>query len=82
MVFNLAHYRLLRKTPGRPDPNAILYDAKPQLIYVAHYDGKTAASLDPPSGGMVAIMALGGEPEYCQADPDSGLVYQSSRPVR
>jgi hypothetical protein len=82
LVLNLAHYRLLRKTPGRPDPNAILYDARPPLIYVAQYDGKTAASLDPPSGGMVAIMALGGEPEYCQADPDSGLVYQSSRPVR
>ena len=26
---------------------------------------------------MVAILALGGKPEHCQADPESGLVYQA-----
>ena len=59
------------------------YDARPRLIYVADYDGKTATLLDPPSSGMVAILALGGKPEHCQADPESGLVYQDLQaPVR
>jgi len=41
-VLDLAHRQLLRKTPGGEDPDAILYDAKPQLIYVADHGGKTA----------------------------------------
>ena len=76
-VFDLAHHRLLRKIPGGKDPDAILYDAKPRLIYVADHDGKTATLLDPATGGVVGVIALGGEPEYCQADPESGLVYQN-----
>jgi DNA-binding beta-propeller fold protein YncE len=76
-VLDLARQRLLRKTPGVEDPDAILYDAPPRLIYVADHDGKTATLLDPASGGVVATIALGGEPEYCQAAPESGLVYQN-----
>ena len=75
-VLDLVDHRLLRKIPGGKDPDAILYDAKPRLIYVADHDGKTATLLDPASG-VVATIALGGEPEYCQADPESGLVYQN-----
>ena len=44
---------------------------------MADHDGKTATLLDPASGGVIATIALGGEPEYCQADPESGLVYQN-----
>jgi len=76
-VVDLAHQRLLKKIPGGVDPDAIVYDARARLIYVADHDGKTATLLDPASGGVVATIALGGEPEYCQADPDSGLVYQN-----
>lgn len=76
-VLDLAHQRLVKKIPGGVDPDAIVYDAKPRLIYVADHDGKTATLLDPASGGVVATIALGGEPEFCQADPGSGLVYQN-----
>ena len=76
-ILDLAHLGLVKKIPGGVDPDAILYDAKPRLIYVADHDGKTATLLDPASGGVVATIALGGEPEFCQADPDSGLVYQN-----
>jgi DNA-binding beta-propeller fold protein YncE len=74
---DLAHQRLLKKIPGGEDPDALLYDAKPRLIFVANHHGQTATLLDPAAGGVVATFALGGEPEYCQADPDSGLVYQN-----
>ena len=76
-ILDLARRQLLRKTPAGEDPDAILYDAKPQLVYVADHDGKTATLLDPVSGAVVSRIALGGEPEYCQADPESGLVYQN-----
>ena len=76
-VLDVAHQRLLRKTPGGRDPDAILYDPKPRTIYVADHDGKTATLLDPASASVIATIALGGEPEFCQADPDSGLVYQN-----
>jgi len=76
-ILDLAHQRLVKKIPGGVDPDAILYDAKVRLIYVADHDGKTATLLDPASGSVVATIALRGEPEFCQADPDSGLVYQN-----
>jgi hypothetical protein len=76
-VLDLTHQRLLRKTPGGRDPDAILYDPKPRMIYVADHNGKTATLLDPASASAIATISLGGEPEYCQADPDSGLVYQN-----
>jgi hypothetical protein len=76
-VFDPAHQRLLKRIPAGVDPDAILYDAKPRLIYVADHDGKTATLIDPALGVAVATIALGGEPEYCQADPESGLVYQN-----
>jgi hypothetical protein len=76
-ILDLARHELLKKNLGGEDPDAILYDAKPRLVYVADHDGKTATLLDPASGGVIATIALGGEPEYCQADPESGLVYQN-----
>ena len=47
------------------------------MIYVADHDGKTGTLVDPRTLAAVATIPLGGEPEYCQADPASGLIYQN-----
>jgi len=76
-VFDLTTGRLLQKIPAGIGPDAIIYDEKVHLIYVADHAGKTGTLIDPATNKVVASIALGGEPEYPQADPVSGLIYQN-----
>jgi YVTN family beta-propeller protein len=76
-AFDLATGRLLQKIPAGLDPDAIIYDDKSHLVYVGDHDGKTSTLIDPATNKVVASIALGGEPEYPQADPVSGLIYQN-----
>jgi YVTN family beta-propeller protein len=76
-VFDLSNNRILQKVPGGVDPDAIIYDEKLHLVYAGDHDGKTGTLIDPVSLKVVATLPLGGEPEYPQADPQSGLIYQN-----
>jgi DNA-binding beta-propeller fold protein YncE len=76
-VFNLTDNQLAKKIPGGLDPDAIIYDEKLHLVYAADHDGKTGTLIDAQTEGVVATIDLGGEPEFCQADPGSGLIYQN-----
>jgi YVTN family beta-propeller protein len=76
-VFSLTNHQLLKEIPAGVDPDAIIYDQKIQLVYAADHDGKTGTLIDPRTLAAVATIPLGGEPEYCQADPVSGLIYQN-----
>jgi YVTN family beta-propeller protein len=75
--FSLANNQLVKEIPGGIDPDAIIYDEKLKLVYVADQNGKTGTVIDPRTAGVVATIPLGGEPEYCQADPHTGIVYQN-----
>jgi YVTN family beta-propeller protein len=76
-VFDLTNNKLLKEIPAGVDPDAIIYDEKLKLVYAADHDGKTGTLIDPQTLTAVATIALGGEAEYCQADPVSGLIYQN-----
>jgi YVTN family beta-propeller protein len=76
-VFDLTSNRLLKKIPAGRDPDAILYDAKPHLVYVADHDGKAGILIDAATQMVVASIPLGGEPEYAQAAVETGLIYQN-----
>ena len=76
-AFDLTTHRLLQKIPAGIDPDAIIYDEKFHLVYVGDHDGKTGTLIDPVTNKVIASIALGGEPEYSQADPASGLIYQN-----
>jgi DNA-binding beta-propeller fold protein YncE len=76
-VFDLEDNRLLRKIPAGDGPDAIIYDAKLHLVYVSDHAGKTGTLIDPATETVDATIPLGGEPEYSQADPDTGLIYQN-----
>lgn len=76
-VFDLDSNKLLTRISAGTDPDAIIYDQKAQLIYVADHDGKTAILIEPATQKVAATIPLGGEPEFPQADPESGLIYQN-----
>ena len=76
-VFDLLDNKLLKKIPAGNGPDAIIYDAKLHLVYVSDHAGKTGTLIDPATQTVDATIPLGGEPEYAQADPDTGLIYQN-----
>ena len=76
-VFDLVDNKLLKKIPVGDGPDAILYDAKRHLVYVSNHAGKTGTLIDPMTQTVVGDIPLGGEPEYSQADPATGWIYQN-----
>jgi DNA-binding beta-propeller fold protein YncE len=76
-IFDLSSNRLVKKIPGGVGPDAIIYDDKVRLIYVADHAGKTGTLIDPVAMSVVATVPLGGVAEYAQADPQNGLIYQN-----
>jgi DNA-binding beta-propeller fold protein YncE len=76
-VFDLADNKLLKKISAGEGPDAILYDAKLHLVYVSNNAGKTGGVIDPATLTFIATISLGGQPEYSQVDPTTGLVYQN-----
>ena len=74
-VFDLSTNKLLKKIPVVEGPDAIIYDAKLRLVYVGA--SKTGIFIDPATQTVVANIALGGQPEFPQADPETGLIYQN-----
>ncbi len=76
-VFDLNTNKLLQKIPAGDDPDAIIYDEQAHLVYVGNHNGKTGMLIDPATLKVVATISLGGEPEYPQADPTTGLIYQN-----
>src|SRR5579863_5620804 len=73
-VFDLATNKLLQKITAGDDPDAIIYDDLVHLVYVGNHNGKTSMLIDPATLKVVATIPLGGEPEYPQADPATGLI--------
>jgi DNA-binding beta-propeller fold protein YncE len=76
-VFDLNSNQLLRKIPAGDGADAIIYDSQPGLVYVANHAGKTGMLIDPAALKAIATIPLGGEPEFPQADPENGLIYQN-----
>lgn len=76
-VFDLRSFRLLKRIPAGRDPDAITYDPKLDVIYVADHDGKAGLLINPATQTVNATIPLGGEPEFAQAAAETGLIYQN-----
>ncbi len=76
-AFDLSTLKLLQKIPAGLDTDAIIYDRKLNLVYAGNHDGKTATLIDADTRKVVANVELGGQPEYPQADPATGIIYQN-----
>ena len=59
------------------DPDAAIYDAAEQMIYVASGDAQLATLIDAKTGRFVATINLPGKPEFAALDTRTGLVYQN-----
>jgi DNA-binding beta-propeller fold protein YncE len=78
VVFDLIEHKVLDRIEiSSKGPDAILYDQKADLVYVANRKGASGTLIDPATRSIVATIALGGAPEFCRADPQTGLIYQN-----
>lgn len=76
-VFDLTSSRASGKIPVDNDPDAIVYDRKLHLVYVACHDTGISDVIDPVIGKITARIGLGGTAEYAQVDPVTGVIYQN-----
>src|ERR1700730_3419101 len=76
-IFDLSNHALQQKISAGVHPDAIIYDEKANLVYVGDHDGKAGILIDPVAQKVVGSVPLGGEAEYPQADPNTGLIYQN-----
>ena len=76
-AFDPSTMRLVRRIAVADDPDAILYDQKDRLIYVASGDSMAATLIDPAKLKAVATTPLGGSPEFGVFDAKTELVYQN-----
>lgn len=74
-VFDLSSNQVLKKIPVGDRADAIIYDAKARLVYVGGQ--QVGILIDPDTQKVIATIPLGGQPEFPQADPESGLIYQN-----
>lgn len=57
------------------NPDAILYESATHEVYAFNGRDQSATVIAADTGAVVATIALGGKPEFAQADPAAGLVY-------
>jgi len=76
-VFNPSTLAHLARIPVADDPDAIAYDPKHKIIYVANGDAGLATLIDVAMRAKAGTIALGGKPEFAAYDPVSGLIYQN-----
>ncbi|HEV2646254.1 MAG TPA: hypothetical protein VGU46_07825 [Acidobacteriaceae bacterium] len=78
VVFDLKSYAVLGKIAAMPDADGIIYDAKQDLVLAVSGDGNALMTfkpeIDPKSGKLDPVIALGGAPEFLAAD-GSGKVW-------
>ena len=77
-VFDLNTNKLLQKIPGWGWVRTRSFTMSRRTWFTSrNHNGKTATLIDPATLKVVATIPLGGEPEYPQADPETGLIYQN-----
>jgi YVTN family beta-propeller protein len=76
-AFSPSKMTRVSRIPVPDDPDAILYDPKHDLIYVANGDAGVATLIDPGTRTKIGTIVLGGKPEFAAFEPRSGLVYQN-----
>ncbi len=77
-IVDLKTLQTLSKVDTGPDPDAMLYEPGQNEAYVFNGRGQSATVIDAERRGkVVATIPLGGKPEFAQADPEAGRVYDN-----
>jgi len=76
-VFDPATLQTLSTVKTGANPDAILYEPGQKEVYAFNGRGKSATVLAADTGNVVATIQIGGKPEFAQADPGLGRVFNN-----
>jgi YVTN family beta-propeller protein len=72
--FDLATLKTVRTLPaGGENPDVIMYDERSRHLFAFNGRSHDASVIDPASGKVVAVIALGGKPEFAVSDGSDQL---------
>ena len=73
-LFDLKTLKITKQVPAGTNPDALLYDAFSDRVFVFNKESKNATVLDATSGKVLGIVELGGNPEAGVSD-EKGQVF-------
>ena len=76
-LVDLKTLEIISKADTGANPDGMLYEPGRQEFYTFNGRGESATVIDAKSGQVVATIALGGKPEFAQADSKAGLVFNN-----
>ncbi|MGA9780221.1 MAG: YncE family protein [Limisphaerales bacterium] len=76
-IVDLKTLQTLSKVDTAQGPDGMLYDPGQKEAYLFCGRAQTATVVDVKAGKVVAAIPLGGRPEFAQADPEAGHVYDN-----
>jgi DNA-binding beta-propeller fold protein YncE len=76
-IVDLTTLQILSKVDTGQNPDGMLYESGQQEAYMFNGRGQSATVIDAKAGKVVATVPLGGKPEFAQADPKAGRVYNN-----
>jgi hypothetical protein len=76
-IVDLKTLQILSKVDTGANPDGMLYEPGQKEVYMFNGRGQSATVIDAREGKVVATVALNGKPEFGQADPKAGCVYNN-----
>jgi DNA-binding beta-propeller fold protein YncE len=74
VMFDLKTFKTLGRIPSAEDTDAIVYDPASNRVFTLNGDAHSSTVIDPVAGTQIAMIPLGGKPEY-GATANDGKVY-------
>ena len=74
VIFDIQSLKTLATVKTDANPDAIVYDAVTKRVFTLNGRGQNTTAIDGASGTVAGTLALGGKPEFAQAD-DKGSIY-------
>jgi len=76
-IFDLKTLNTVSTVNTGTNPDAILFEPSQKEVYAFNGRSKSASVIAADSGAVVATIPLDGKPEFAQADPAAGLVFDN-----
>ena len=76
-IVNLKTLQTISKVDTGTNPDAILFEPGQNEVYAFNGRGQSATVIAAGSGKVVATIPLGGKPEFAEADPAAGRVFDN-----
>jgi YVTN family beta-propeller protein len=74
VVFDLKTFKVTGEIPSAEDTDGVIYDPATKRVFIANGDANAATVIDTATDKQVAMVLLGGKPEYLASD-EAGHVF-------